>query len=201
MINCVISDLGKVILFFDNDIFFRKMAGFCPFSADEIALRIRRHKDIIRSFDTGKTEPEDFYREVVLMLDAKIGQETFFRFYNDVFTANAPVLDLLKKLKPSNTMILLSNTDVKRFGFVKKKFPAVFLFDHYVLSYEVGFMKPNPKIYKEALKKAGVPAEECVFLDDMPENIQEAQRLGMSAVLYVPQTDLEGRLKKLNMTF
>jgi putative hydrolase of the HAD superfamily len=199
MINCVISDLGKVILFFDNFIFFQKMAEYCPHSAHDIAERVHRYKDMIRSFDTGKIEPEDFYKETMLKLEAKIRQDTFFRIYNDVFSANPPVLDLLKKLKTNNKLILLSNTDVERFGFIKKKFPEIFLFDDYVLSYEVGYMKPHPEIYIEALKKARVRAEECVFLDDLLENIEGAQRLGMNAILYEPQTDLEHRLKQMNV--
>jgi HAD superfamily hydrolase (TIGR01509 family) len=200
MINCVISDLGKVLLFFDNFIFFRKMAEYCPYSARDIAERVHRHKDMIRSFDTGKIEPEDFYKKVIHKLKAKIGQDTFFHIYNDVFSPNPPVLDLLKRLKTKNKLILLSNTDVERFGFIKKKFPEIFLFDDYVLSYEVGYMKPHPEIYMEALKKARVRAEECVFLDDMPENVEGAQRLGMNAILYVPQIDFEVRLKQMNVT-
>jgi HAD superfamily hydrolase (TIGR01509 family) len=200
MIQCVISDLGKVLLFFDNFIFFRKMAEYCPYSTRDIAGRVHRHEDIIRSFDTGKIEPEDFYREVIHTLEAKIGQDTFFHIYNDVFSPNPPVLDLLRRLKTNNKLILLSNTDVERFRFIKKKFPEIFLFDDYVLSYEVGYMKPHPEIYIEALKKARARAEECVFLDDLAENIEGGQRLGMNGILYEPQIDLEVRLKQMNVT-
>jgi putative hydrolase of the HAD superfamily len=196
----VISDLGKVILFFDNSLFFRKMAEFCPYSAQDIAERVHRHKSLIRLFDTGKIEPEEFYKQATLRLEAKIPQDTFFRIYNDVFSANPPVLNLLKRLKTNYKLILLSNTDVQRFGFIKKNFPEIFLFDDYVLSCEVGYMKPHPEIYTIALNRARVPAEECVFLDDLPENIEGAQRLGMKAILYGPQTDLEYGLKQMGVT-
>jgi HAD superfamily hydrolase (TIGR01509 family) len=199
MINCVISDVGKVILFFDNFVFFRKMAGYCPYTARDIAERVHWHKGMIRSFDLGEIGPEDFYSEVLHKLEAKIEQDTFFRIYNDVFSINPPVLDLLRRLKTNNKLILLSNTDVERFGFIKKKFPEIFLFDDYVLSYEVGYLKPQPEIYIEALKKARVRAEECVLLDDLPENIEGAQRLGINAILYGPQTDLEAKLKQMNV--
>jgi putative hydrolase of the HAD superfamily len=156
---------------------------------------------MIQSFDTGEIEPADFYKEAILKLDAKIDQDTFFCIYNDVFSVNPPVLDLMKRLKANYPLILLSNTDVERFGFIKKMFPEILLFDDYVLSYEVGYMKPHPEIYREALKKARVPAEECVFLDDLPENVEEALRLGINAIQYGPQTDLEARLKQLGMVF
>lgn len=199
MISTVISDLGKVILFFDNHIFFRKLAGYCPFSAQDIAARVHWHRDLIRAFDTGEIGPADFYGEVMQKLDADIGQDAFFRIYCDIFSLNPPVLDLLRRLKTGYRMLLLSNTDVERFSFIKKKFPEIFIFDDYVLSYEVGYLKPHPRIYKEALVKADVRAEECVFLDDLPENCEGARDVGMNAILYEPHTDLAAELKKMNV--
>jgi len=199
MIQCVISDLGKVILDFDNHIFFRKMAEYCPYSARDIAERVHRHRDLIRFFDTGKIEPEDFYREVAEKLEAKVGRDTFFRMYGDVFSLNPPVLDLLSMIKNRYKLILLSNTDVERFGLIKKKFPEIFIFDDYVLSYEVGYMKPHPRIYKEALAKAQARAEECVFLDDLAENIEGARDVGMNAILYGPHTDLKTELEEMDV--
>lgn len=199
MIRCVISDLGKVILSFDNFIFFRKLAQYCPFSAQDIAERIHRHRSLIRAFDTGKIGPDIFYKEAVEKLEADIGQDSFFRLYNDVFSLNRPVLDLLSRLKGRHKLILLSNTDVERFGFIKKKFPDIFLFDAYVLSFEVGYMKPHPEIYKAALEIARLPAGDCVFVDDLKDNIEGAKKIGMNALLYGPQTDLEAELRKMNV--
>lgn len=195
MIRCVISDLGKVILFFDNHIFFRKMAEFCPYSAVDIAERVHWHRNLIRSFDTGTLSSKDFYREVTQRLKAKVDQETFFKIYNDVFSLNPPVLDILTRLKGRHKLLLLSNTDVERFGFIRKTFPEVLIFDEYVLSFEVGFLKPHPQIYQEALKKAKARAEECVFIDDLEENIEGARNVGLDTILYGPQTDLEAELR------
>ncbi|MDH4219012.1 MAG: HAD family phosphatase [Candidatus Aminicenantes bacterium] len=195
MIRCVLSDLGKVILFFDNHIFFRKMAEFCPYSAVDIAERVHWHRNLIRSFDTGTLSSKDFYREVTQRLKAKVDQETFFKIYNDVFSLNPPVLDILTRLKGRHKLLLLSNTDVERFGFIRKTFPEVLIFDEYVLSFEVGFLKPHPQIYQEALKKAKARAEECVFIDDLEENIEGARNVGLDTILYGPQTDLEAELR------
>jgi HAD superfamily hydrolase (TIGR01509 family) len=60
-------------------------------------------------------------------------------------------------------------------------------------------MKPDPEIYSMALEKANTPAGNCVFLDDLSENIEGAERMGMNAILYGPQTDLEYHLKKLRV--
>ncbi len=195
MIRSVISDLGKVILFFDNHIFFRKIAEFCPFSALDIAERVHMHRDLIRSFDTGQINPEDFYREVIQRLDADVDRKTFFRIYCDIFSLNLPVLDILAGLKDRYRLILLSNTDIERFGFIRRAFPEIFIFDGYVLSFEVGHLKPHPQIYTEAIKKAKARAEECVFIDDIEENIQGAKRIGLDTILYGPETDLRAELR------
>jgi HAD superfamily hydrolase (TIGR01509 family) len=200
MIRSVISDLGKVILFFDNHIFFRKIAEFCPFTALDIAERVHWHRDLIRSFDTGKISPEDFYTEVIQRLDADVDQKTFFTIYCDIFSLNVPVLDILAGLKNRYRLILLSNTDIERFGFIRRAFPEIFIFDGYVLSFEVGHLKPHPQIYTEAIKKAKARAEECVFIDDIEENIQGARRIGLGTILYGPKTDLGAELRNKGLS-
>jgi len=201
MIKSVISDLGNVIIFFDNHIFFRKIANYSPFSAEEIAEMVFDYSDIIRSFDTGKITPEEFYTKVVETLKAEIDYETFFPFYNDVFSLNPQALEIVKRLKSNYKLILLSNTDVKRFSFVKKKFPEILVFDEYVLSYEVGCMKPHPKIYNVAIDKAEAEAGECIFIDDREENIEVAMNLGIKTIHYGPQIDLEAFLRKYGISF
>jgi HAD superfamily hydrolase (TIGR01509 family) len=145
--------------------------------------------------------PQDFYIRVIEKLEARIDYDTFFSIYNDVFSLNPPVLQIMKRLKRNYRLVLLSNTDIMRFGFIKKKFPEIMIFDEYVLSFEVGFMKPHPQIYKEALKKAGFGARECVFIDDREENIEVAAKLGINGIHIGPQTDLEAILKEEGLSF
>jgi len=201
MIRCVISDLGRVIIFFDNNIFFEKIANYCPFSKEEIAELTSAHLEIVRSFDEGKITPEEFYNQVTKVLQASIDYDNFYSIYNDVFSLNPPVLEIMQRLKGNYRLVLLSNTDVMRFGFVKKKFPEIMIFDEYVLSYEVGSMKPHPKIYREALKRTGVKAEECIFIDDKEENVEVAQRLGINGIQMGAQTDLEAILQGMDLSF
>ena len=199
MIRCVISDMGKVILHFDRDIFYEKIAGFCPYSKDEVKELTQKNFDIVVSFNEGTISPEEFFRQVISKLKAQIEYDEFYAIYSDVFFLNSPVLSILKRLKGRYKLILLSNTDVMHFTFIKKKFPEILIFDDYVLSYEVGAMKPDPRIYEEALRRAGFKPEECLFIDDMEENIKGAQKLGINVILMEPRTDLEAALRGLNL--
>ena len=195
MISHVISDLGGVLLFFDNDIFFKKMEYFCSYTTQQISNLVHIHFDLIKSFDSGKITPEKFYAEATRILNSEIDIHSFFSAYNDVFWLNPPVFQFMERLKGKFHISLLSNTDVERFGFVKNKFPEIFIFDDYVLSYEEGFIKPYPEIYLRAIERLNVKAEECIFIDDLPLNIQAAREIGMNTVLYNPQVDLEAELK------
>lgn len=201
MIRCVISDLGKVIIFFDNNIFFEKIANFSPFSKDEIRELTSAHFDLIESFDKGDLTPKEFYNQAIRKLEARIDYNKFYSIYNDVFSLNPPVLQIMKRLKRNYRLVLLSNTDVMRFSFVKKKFPEIMIFDEYVLSYEAGFMKPHPQIYKEALKRAAVEPKECIFIDDLKENIKAAAKLGINGIHLEPLTDLKAILKEMGLSF
>ena len=200
MIKSVISDLGKVLVFFDNNIFFCKIANYSPFSADQIAEIALANHELIHSFDTGKITPGHFFRESIKILRAEIDHNTFFSIYNDVFSPNMAVLKILKKVESKCRPVLLSNTDVMRFEFIKKKFPELLIFDEYILSYEAGYVKPHPQIYWKALEKAKTEAWECIFIDDREENVEAALNIGLNAVLFDPETDLEAELEKYGVS-
>jgi putative hydrolase of the HAD superfamily len=201
MIQTVISDLGGVIVFFDNQIFYEKMAKFSPFAQKEIGKLAFAESGLRESFDKGEITPQEFYERAVQKLEANIDYDEFFSLYNDVFSLNPPVLEIMKRLKVNYKLVLLSNTDVMRFGFVRQKFSEVMIFDEYVLSFEIGFMKPHPQIYREALKKAGTRAEECVFIDDRAENIQGAEEVALKGILFESQANLESTLKEISLSF
>jgi putative hydrolase of the HAD superfamily len=58
------------------------------------------------------------------------------------------------------------------------------LFDAVVISGEVGVHKPEPEIYRLACERVGLPAEECVLVDDLRENCDGAEAVGITAVLH-----------------
>ncbi len=200
MIRAVISDLGKVILWFDNSIFYRRMMDYCPLSETQIREIVHKSPEFIELFDSGRMTPREFFVWATSRLGARIGYDDFMAAYTDVFWVNEPVLEIMIRLKPKYRMILVSNVDVVRFNAIRKKFPQIMIFDDYVLSFEAGVMKPNPRIYKIAIEKAGAEPAESVFIDDMQDNTDGARAQGMPAVLYRPETDLRQSLLSLGLS-
>jgi epoxide hydrolase-like predicted phosphatase len=63
------------------------------------------------------------------------------------------------------------------------------LFDGWVISSEVGLRKPDPAIYALAADRIRMPAEACVYVDDLPGNLKPARALGMATVLHRGDAD------------
>jgi epoxide hydrolase-like predicted phosphatase len=58
------------------------------------------------------------------------------------------------------------------------------LFDGVVISGDEGMHKPEPAIYELGCERVGLPPAECVFVDDLRENCEGAEAVGMTAVLH-----------------
>lgn len=70
-------------------------------------------------------------------------------------------------------------------------------FDTLVISGEVGLRKPEPEIFRLAVTKIGVPAEVCVFVDDMEHNLKPAREAGLTVVHHTEAGKTVAELERL----
>lgn len=71
------------------------------------------------------------------------------------------------------------------------------LFDDTVISAEVSMHKPEPEIYLLAAERIGAAPEACVFIDDLRENCEGAEAVGMTAVRHREPAETLARLQEL----
>jgi putative hydrolase of the HAD superfamily len=71
------------------------------------------------------------------------------------------------------------------------------LFDGVVISGDEGMHKPQPEIFRLGAERVGLPPEECVFVDDLRENCEGAEAVGMTAVLHRGSDTTLPRLEEL----
>jgi epoxide hydrolase-like predicted phosphatase len=71
------------------------------------------------------------------------------------------------------------------------------LFDATVISAEVGLHKPQPEIYLLAAERLATEPDRCVFVDDLRENCDGAEAVGMTAILHRSSGETVGRLERL----
>ena len=102
-------------------------------------------------------------------------------FGGDVLDSS--LLEFIRALRPRFKTGVISNAwpDLRDYLIARKADDA---FDTLVISAEVGVMKPDPRIYQIALDELGVAANQAVFLDDTPANIEAAASLGMRGILF-----------------
>ncbi len=71
------------------------------------------------------------------------------------------------------------------------------LFDAIVISGEVRMRKPAPEIFHHALNALGLEAAQCVFIDDVAQNIEAAERLGMVGLHHTDHETTRASLSSL----
>ncbi|CGF83374.1 hydrolase [Streptococcus pneumoniae] len=109
------------------------------------------------------------------------------------------VYELIKQLKKKNFQIyVLSNTSSIfhiLLDSVLSKVSSVL--DGYVISCEVKMMKPQKEIYSSLVNKYQLDIKDCIFLDDLEENVEAARTLGIKAFQIKERKEISNILKDL----
>ena len=110
----------------------------------------------------------------------------FANAFNDMFSEIIPMKSLVKKLSVDGkyNLFLLSNTSPLHFEYIKKKYDYVNLLSKFALSYELKSLKPDDIIYERTIEYLEIIPEESVFIDDLIENCEAANKFGINTICY-----------------
>jgi putative hydrolase of the HAD superfamily len=199
--SAIVFDLGNVLIPFNYNIALNNLNKIEKGLGDKFIEFYKSNYDFHRDFERGKIPEADFISRMLEITDHKIDIETFCRYYADIFTLNKDVISLLPKLKKNYKLFLLSNTDSihKKYGWDKYDFLKYF--DSLILSFKVGSVKPEEKIYRTVEKVSGFSSEEHFFIDDIQEYVNGAKRIGWDAVRFVDYQKLISDLKEKNISY
>jgi len=114
-------------------------------------------------------------------------------WHGDLF--DAELAQLIQELRPRYKVGLISNAWSGARAEFDSKFNLCSYVDDAVYSAEVKLAKPDPRIYQLALERLGVQAHTSVFVDDMLENVQAAESLGMQGVQFKNTAQAIGEIK------
>lgn len=190
-------DLGNVILHFSHERAARQMAevaGVAPERVWEIIFG----GGLEWRCETGELDGpglfEIFCRQTGTLPDYDQLEEAG----SAIFEVNAPLRPLLSALRAGGQRLgILSNTSASHWNYITARRDALLpeVFDFYVLSYQVGCMKPGAEIYHIAAEQAGLPPERIFFTDDRADNVAGARAAGFDAVQFVGAAELAGELR------
>ncbi len=181
MIRACLFDMGNVLVHFSHTRMLEQMATVChcePQLLKEWLFDSGRLLD----YERGSISDDELHSQIEQLLGRKIDPEELRLAASDIFSVNEPIVPLLEELRKKEIpLILLSNTSRIHFEHIRQQFSILDYFDRFVLSYQVGMIKPEPGIFEIAAQKAQTAPEHCFFTDDIPENIIAARQAGLQA--------------------
>jgi putative hydrolase of the HAD superfamily len=189
-ITAVLFDFGQVIASFDLDRMVRNLADASGAPPAVIRGHMAEVRDLALQYESGSLTTDEFFRQVTQKTGMQIDRDRFRDAYCDIFTPIEETYGLIRALKYSYRLGLVSNTSEWHFEHGIRLVPVFPLFDTVTLSYEVGALKPDPAVYHDALRKLNLPPSSCVYIDDIQANVDAAAALGMRAFRYINHTTL-----------
>ena len=184
----ILFDLGKVLLDFNFETGVKALHAACSISRNRLEEVLWDENWICR-YERGEISTSEFHAYLRETADLDLDLPGFCQTWSSVFLPGLLVSeDLLLALKRKYPLILVSNTNEVHIEFVRSNYRVLDYFDHHVLSYEVGALKPDRKIFEYAIAVSGHQPDALFFTDDREENILAARQLGMHAHQF--QTEL-----------
>ena len=140
-------------------------------------------------YDSGLVSGEEYWRGVLEQCGIQADDSYISRLIRyDVQSwtqINESMIQFVTEVRDRiHKLAIISNMTQESLVFLKRQFHWLELFDERVFSCEVGTNKPGRDIYELCLQKLELPAHECLFVDDSPENVQGALQVGMAAVRF-----------------
>jgi putative hydrolase of the HAD superfamily len=201
-IDAIFFDLGRVVVDFDHFPIAQKLLetavepGFLH--AEEVFQWLfHPSRGVCCAFDSGKISPEGFYREICEKFGLSISFLEFTKIWNDIFSENEEVTEMVKELSGNIPLYVISNTNSLHFEYIAERFPVLELFDARILSYKEGVCKPEEKIFRAALSRSGTEPDRSVYIDDIEAFIRAAEGLGFNGIHFTSAQALKDRLTDL----
>jgi epoxide hydrolase-like predicted phosphatase len=172
---------------------FCELEGLAP---TELGRRMRDDESsraLVIALETGTLQETEFERAFATRLGVKAEG-----LVDRLFAGSGPDPDMqdavLRARRAGIATGLLSNSWGTR-RYPRERLAQ--LFDSVTISGEVGLRKPAPEIYALAAERAGVPAERCVFVDDIAGNLEPAAALGMTTVHHRASAETIAELERV----
>ena len=193
----IILDMGNVLLEWNKD---KILQGVSDTKEEYLIL----DKAIFQSglwerLDLGTMTREELVLKVVSMIGRtyqKKVEEVIWNWpsYIDIYTEVSPVLSELKK--KGHRIFVLSNTSKVFYDLLDEQLsPLKELLDGFVLSCDIKAIKPDLAMFKKILDKYQLDPANCIFLDDIEDNTNAAEKLGIKPYQVKKRSDVVDILK------
>jgi putative hydrolase of the HAD superfamily len=187
----LIFDFGGVILNIDFRLTHQAFAQLGIRDLDQ-KFSQNQQNGFFDKFEKGEISPCDFRKNIKKELGVDISDLELDDAWN-LMLLDIPKerVEVILQLKKHYKCVLLSNTNQIHYDFYRANLEKEHgyktfneLFHQTYFSHELGMRKPDSEIFKYVLNDLNNQASEVLFIDDTLKNINAAQKLGISCVLW-----------------
>lgn len=187
-----IFDLGNVIVDID---FNRVLGAWSDFSRVPLATLKQSFMmdEPFRQHERGEISDEAFAEALCEEMSLSLSYEQFSAGWQAVFVSlRKEVITIMQQLREQgHRVVVLSNTNRLHTTYWPEQYPQISAAaDSIYLSQEMGMRKPEARIYQQVLAQEGYSAADAVFFDDNVDNIEGANRLGITSILVTDKNTL-----------
>ncbi len=194
MIRTCLFDMGNVLVRFSHERMCAQIAALCRCES----LRIRElffDDGMLIEFESGRVTEDQMRQRCEEIAGFPLDAAAWRHAKSDIFELNEGMPELLRELKAGGRrLVLLSNTSIAHFEFVRERFDVLDAFDAFVVSYEAGAVKPEPAIFQTALDVIQCAPQECFYTDDIPEYVAIGRENGLDAEVFTGVSSLLAQL-------
>jgi glucose-1-phosphatase len=195
-LRAVIFDIGRVLIRVDIQRVKSALAEGLPFTPEELWSAIEKDPRW-PDWQEGRMAPRDWHLHLSKRFNISLDFEHFKNVWNSALDP-APIhkASVFARLAKSHRLGLLSNTDPIHVEKLESTYDFFAYFPKAVRTYScsIGASKPDPLVFREALRACRVRAEETVYVDDILAYVEAARRLGFTGVHFQSPAQLYAEL-------
>ncbi|MDD5111167.1 MAG: HAD family phosphatase [Candidatus Altiarchaeota archaeon] len=198
MLKAAVFDLGGV--YFTNGT--ERLIGIISKKHAIPEEKVRRAFDLGlgRDYPVSESEVYDVWRIFSGRLGLKDAPEKLDRLDLEGYTPIEGTVGIIRRLRSHGIRVFyLSDITPERVDYFNSKYRFLDDFDGGVFSFELGTSKPDPKMYRAVLRKAGVKPIDAVFIDDKKKLLRPAMEMGFKAIHFKNSKQLSASLRKLGL--
>ncbi len=186
MYKAVVFDFGNVLCGLDRMAFARAAAPRSQLSPEELDAALWGGS-LERDHETGRFDSHEFYQRVaqVAGFDPGYSYEEFVADYRRIILPNPDGEAGLKTARDLGARcFVLSNTAFLHATMIFENEILASIPELHILSYKIGYMKPDPRMWLKLLEYTGLDAADCLYIDDVKAYCDTAEGLGFGVFCY-----------------
>jgi len=177
----ILCDLGGVLLTVNFALAMERLSNESGLSKQELETRIFS-SGVKGKHDLGLINSLDFYKQIITR--EEISFSYFQSIWSEIFTENQELINYLSLYTKSCRLYIASNTDPLHYAFFSHNYPWFSMFNGFGLSFRLKIAKPSPEFYSKLCREFGIIYQDALFIDDLKDNVEAAEELGIKSHLF-----------------